>query len=199
MSLIASPSRGIQSAHSTSLGASSEQDLTNHQTQENFRSYVSRRIAAHCQRFPTLTLGDIARKIAVPGEMAAEEADAKRKEEIEMARVSLEEILLLVRKLREGVMASHRMDGATIEGKCKGNRRGIAALHTRHRTDAPSFVHFPHSLPAVAVPLCAHTQFRTALVHHQSSRTRLIPQHPLQIVHHLHLARKRIRRLHQHY
>ncbi|PWN22438.1 hypothetical protein BCV69DRAFT_297729 [Microstroma glucosiphilum] len=114
MSLIASPSRGIQSAHSTSLGASSEQDLTNHQTQENFRGYVSRRIAAHCQRFPTLTLAEIARKIAVPGD-AAEEADAKRREEIDMARVSLEEILLLVRKLREGVMASHRMDAATIE------------------------------------------------------------------------------------
>lgn len=139
MSLIASPSRGIQSAHSTALGESSEQDLTNHQTQEKFRGYISRRIAAHCQRFPALTLGDVARKIVVPGE-AVEEADAKRREEIEMARVSLEEILLLVRKLREGVMASHRMDAATIEGECKIRTRRSAAFHTQHRTDAAYFV-----------------------------------------------------------
>lgn len=108
MSLIASPSRGIQGASSTMLGSEGEQDLTNAETQSRYRAYISKRVQAHCDKFALPLERYIAP--AMPGE--EDEEDALRRRQ---AITSLDEVLLLVRKLREGVVASRRLDTAAAE------------------------------------------------------------------------------------
>lgn len=108
MSLIASPSRGIQGAESTTLGSSGEQDLTNAATQARYREYVSKRIAAHCERYPQ----PLEFYVPPSGIDAVDDEQAMLRRQ---AITSLDEILLLVRKLREGVVASRRGDAAAVE------------------------------------------------------------------------------------
>ncbi|PWN25547.1 hypothetical protein BDZ90DRAFT_233991 [Jaminaea rosea] len=108
MSLIASPSRGIQGAESTTLGSSGEQDLTNAATQARYREYVSKRIAAHCERYPQ----PLEFYVPPTGIDAMDDEQAMLRRQ---AITSLDEILLLVRKLREGVVASRRGDAAAVE------------------------------------------------------------------------------------
>lgn len=117
MALLASPSRGIDSTNAASLGQTQDQDLTYPPTQEKFREYISKKIKAHCARFP-MPIDAYAPKLTVPGQeyFSAKAKDGtEREEELVKARVSLEELLLMVRKLREGIMSSRRLDKAAIE------------------------------------------------------------------------------------
>lgn len=112
MSLISSPSRGMQGYEVSSIhGLSREdQDLTNRVTQAKYRLYISKRIHDHCLKFPS-PLKDLGPLVPDASAFAADVQNKTRG----AARASLEEILLLVRKLREGLSASHREDEATIE------------------------------------------------------------------------------------
>lgn len=119
MALISSPSRGVQGYEVSSIpGLSKEdQDLTNFATQAKYRLYISRRIHRHCLKHP-LALADYSPRLSLPSSTTEEESapeDKAHSARITAARASLEEIMLLVRKLREGIAASHREDEATIE------------------------------------------------------------------------------------
>lgn len=118
MSLIASPSRGIQGSQSASLGSAGDQDLTNFSTQARFREYISTRIRAHCEKHPRTTLQDLIPSW-LPDDWDKETIfeTSVASAEPKAARNGLEEVLLLVRKLREGIMASRRSDGAALEGE----------------------------------------------------------------------------------
>lgn len=118
MSLIASPSRGIQGSQSASLGSAGDQDLTNFSTQARFREYISTRIRAHCEKHPRTTLQDLIPSWLPDGwEKETSSGPSVASAESKAARNGLEEVLLLVRKLREGIMASRRSDGAALEGE----------------------------------------------------------------------------------
>lgn len=118
MSLIASPSRGIQGAQSASLGSAEDQDLTNFSTQARFREYISTRIRAHCEKHPRTTLQGLIPSWLPDGwEKETNSGTSVASPESKAARNGLEEVLLLVRKLREGIMASRRSDGAALEGE----------------------------------------------------------------------------------
>jgi hypothetical protein len=108
--LISSPSRGVDSSDST-------RDLTNHETQEKYRSYISQRIQSHCDKHGPLlqdTVDDtglfpITLPSAIsPSKWCAAGIDAVRLE-------SLQDILLLIRRLREGCVAAARQDAFTVD------------------------------------------------------------------------------------
>ncbi|CAO1632866.1 unnamed protein product [Sympodiomycopsis kandeliae] len=116
MALISSPSRGIQGYEVSSVDGMSreDQDLTLESTQAKYRLYISKRVHDHCKKFPT-SLQEYCPSLdlTMPGEEAPK---PKAESSVQAsARNSLEQILLLVRKLREGMTASHREDEATVE------------------------------------------------------------------------------------
>lgn len=109
MSLIASPSRGIQGTETATLGTAADQDLTHPTTQDKYRQFLSRRLSEHCDKFP-LPLSRY-----TPPLLQSKAGDSDDDDLLQQAKTSLEEILLQGRKLREGITASRRADAFAIE------------------------------------------------------------------------------------
>lgn len=109
--LISSPSRGLDISDST-------RDITNHATQSKYRKYISQRLVEHFgkhgyllqrnddQLFPLLLPG-----IPTPSQWSAAGVEGKSLE-------SLQDVMLLVRRLREGCVASSRTDAFVVDGEC---------------------------------------------------------------------------------
>jgi hypothetical protein len=111
MELISSPSRGIDTADQ-------KRDLTNYDTQETYRAYISQRLQAHRERFGPLSSNEekggmfpiILHTAKSPSKWSAAGLN-------EASLGSLQDILLLVRRLREGCVAAARQDAFVIDGE----------------------------------------------------------------------------------
>lgn len=115
--LISSPSRGIDSS-------SPATDLTQASTQDRFRKHISDRIQSHATRFERIGAGnpvsanDI-HTVPIPAPLAPSDDSKSARNVISMnldTLHSLQEILLLVRRLREGCVASKREDWFALDG-----------------------------------------------------------------------------------
>ncbi|KDN52962.1 hypothetical protein K437DRAFT_272016 [Tilletiaria anomala UBC 951] len=102
MALLASPSRGLDDASASIFldGQSKVSSLMNADTQNEFRQYISDRIKAHRQKHGLLPHGQRLSYVSSVNPHCQQ---------------SLEEVALLVRKLREALMATHRVDSLTLE------------------------------------------------------------------------------------
>ncbi|UZJ51404.1 hypothetical protein CBS101457_000724 [Exobasidium rhododendri] len=109
MDLISSPSRGIDSSDQ-------KQDLTNHDTQSRYRAYISERLQAHRDKFGALQSSDDVKDL-FPVILPMASVPAKwRALGLDTARLgSLQDILLLVRRLREGCVAAARQDAFAVD------------------------------------------------------------------------------------
>ncbi|TKY90327.1 hypothetical protein EX895_000325 [Sporisorium graminicola] len=113
LALLASPSRGLDSTSSLSTDLSSQgsMDLTLPQVQAELREYISMRIT---KAIPLLSAPAPALRVLDSRQyLPREEADGAKG--VGKGEEELQQILLLVRKLREALVASKRVDGFSVE------------------------------------------------------------------------------------
>ncbi|PWN53161.1 hypothetical protein IE53DRAFT_384388 [Violaceomyces palustris] len=168
MALLSSPSRGIDnisipsdstlSSSSSSGGIDVAADLTQPETQEKYRDYISDRIRVHRARnpiplhfgqkgltenlhwqdfFPALSNSQMTTPLdstdLTRGGIARKEEEQQKREfkiKVDREREGLEETVLLIRKLREGCTASHRLDGFVLDVYDLSIYLSILALNT---------------------------------------------------------------------
>lgn len=108
--LLSSPSRGLDVSDSS-------RDLTNGETQGRYRVYISQRLQAHRDKFGPLLKSKEEQlfPVLLPGISSASKWRAAGVEGGLLD--SLQDILLLVRRLREGCVAAGRGDAFATDGE----------------------------------------------------------------------------------
>lgn len=114
LALLASPSRGLDSTASlsTELSSQGSMDLTSSIVQNELREYISTRIRD--KAIPLLSSSRVPLKVLDSARYLPRET-GKSEEAAGAGEEELQQILLLVRKLREALVASKRMDGFAVE------------------------------------------------------------------------------------
>ena len=108
LELLSSPSRGLDS------GTDASQDLTNTETQQRFRAFISERIQGHINKHGPLQKNKLDPIVQMPALSIKENTPSAfdlGKEQLQ----SLQDILLFVRRLREGCVAADRVDLFTLD------------------------------------------------------------------------------------
>jgi hypothetical protein len=110
--LISSPSRGLDVSDSS-------RDLTNEETQGRYRAYISQRLYAHRDKYGPILKSKEEQlfPILLPGTSSTSKWRAAGVEGGVLD--SLQDILLLVRRLREGCVAANRWDVFATDGEWK--------------------------------------------------------------------------------
>jgi hypothetical protein len=108
--LLSSPSRGLDISDST-------RDLTNEATQAKYRAYISQRLRTHCDKYGPLLNESRAElfPLLLPGNLSVSKWSAAGAEGAALG--SLQDVLLLVRRLREGCVAASRQDKFAVDGE----------------------------------------------------------------------------------
>ncbi|EST08711.1 hypothetical protein PSEUBRA_001792 [Kalmanozyma brasiliensis GHG001] len=112
LALLASPSRGLDSTSSlsTELSSQGSMDLTSSEVQQEFRDYISTRLNEKA-----LPLLSNATGAALSVLSSARYLPSPAKTAVSAGEEELQQVLLLVRKLREALVASKRTDGFAVE------------------------------------------------------------------------------------
>lgn len=108
LELLSSPSRGLDS------GTGASQDLTNAETQQRFRAFISERIQGHVNKHGPIQKSNADPIIQIPTpsvKIGKPSAFDIGKDQLQ----SLQDILLFVRRLREGCVAANRVDLFTLD------------------------------------------------------------------------------------
>ncbi|PWN36117.1 uncharacterized protein FA14DRAFT_51966 [Meira miltonrushii] len=108
LELLSSPSRGLDS------GTDASQDLTNAETQQRFRAFISERIQGHVIKHGPIQKNKADPLIRMPAPSVMENSPSTfdvGKDQLQ----SLQDILLFVRRLREGCVAANRVDLFTLD------------------------------------------------------------------------------------
>lgn len=124
LALLSSPSRGLDA----SPGSGSQgpgQSLVQHETQHRFRQHIADRLAQHAEKYGQIGGGLLPAAVfpipAVPSRNASKQASSPHATAAPglaanpQALTSLQEVLLLARRLREGCVASARADVFTLD------------------------------------------------------------------------------------
>lgn len=107
--LISSPSRGLDASDS-------KRNLTNSDTQARYRQYISQRIHSHSDKHGKLSDRDLF-PITLPNAALPTSNPPWAAAGLEGAVLeSLQDVMLLVRRLREGCIAASRRDAFTADG-----------------------------------------------------------------------------------
>lgn len=115
LALLASPSRGLDSTASlsTELSSQGSMDLTSSHVQNELREYISTRIRD--KAIPLLSSSSKAPLKVLDSACYLPQEEGKSGVGADAGEEELQQILLLVRKLREALVASKRVDGFAVE------------------------------------------------------------------------------------
>lgn len=108
LELLSSPSRGLYS------GTDASQDLTNAETQQRFRAFISERIHLYLKKYGPVQRNKADPIIHMPA-LSVKESNSSTFDLGKDQLQSLQDILLFVRRLREGCVAADRVDSFTLD------------------------------------------------------------------------------------
>lgn len=108
LELLSSPSRGLE------LGTDASQDLTNAETQHRFRTFISERIQKYIDQHGPVQKDKSEAVFGLP-QPSPDEKEFSALRLNGANKQSLQDILLFVRRLREGCVAADRIDAFTLD------------------------------------------------------------------------------------